>query len=156
MNLPWQYSWLAWHSGVNFMVWEHHGVNLQHDVQMEPPVNRQLITLPEQFLSRRCCHRGSWRAWLSWSRRAARGWRMRASRRSRTRTCQKKVSFWQINNVTVDTNLSPNLKLWNCLPIRQANVGPTILPGRGLSVMPADQRSRSSGEAYTLAYPLTL
>merc|ERR1719189_887508 len=53
-------------------------------------------------------------------------------------------------------NLSPNLKLWNCLPIRQAKVGPTILPGSGLSVIPADQRSRSSGEAYTLAYPLTL
>ena len=44
-------------------------------------------------------------------------------------------------------NLSPWRKLWNCLPIRQAKVGPTMLPGSGLSVMPADHRSMSSGEA---------
>ena len=50
-------------------------------------------------------------------------------------------------------NLSPCLKLWNCLPMRQARVGPTILPGRGLSVMPADHRSISSGEAYILLNP---
>ena len=28
------------------------------------------------------------------------------------------------------------LKLWNCLPMTQARVGPTMLPGRGLSVIP--------------------
>lgn len=50
-------------------------------------------------------------------------------------------------------NLSPCLKLWNCLPMRQARVGPTILPGSGLSVMPADHRSISSGEAYILLNP---
>ena len=38
-------------------------------------------------------------------------------------------------------NLSPNLMLWNDLPITQAKVGPTREPGRGISVIPADQRS---------------
>merc|ERR1719189_2047974 len=53
-------------------------------------------------------------------------------------------------------NLSPCLKLWNCFPMRQARVGPTMLPGSGLSVIPADHRSISSGDAYILLNPFTL
>ena len=39
------------------------------------------------------------------------------------------------------------LKLWNCLPMMQAKVGPTMEPGRGRSLMPAVHRSMSSGLA---------
>ena len=38
----------------------------------------------------------------------------------------------------------------------QAKVGPTMAPGSGLSEMPADHRSTSSGEEYTDAYADTV
>merc|ERR1711970_955368 len=52
-------------------------------------------------------------------------------------------------------NLSPYLKLWNCLPTMQAKVGPTMEPGRGLSVTPAVHKSISSGDSYSSLYPFT-
>ena len=44
----------------------------------------------------------------------------------------------------VRVNKENNLKLWNCLPMMQAKVGPTMDPGRGTSEMPADHMSMSS------------
>ena len=43
------------------------------------------------------------------------------------------------------SDLSPCLKLWKDLPMMQARVGPTMAPGLGTSLTPADQRSISSG-----------
>ena len=48
-------------------------------------------------------------------------------------------------NVIVMTNL----KLWNCLPMMQAKVGPTMEPGRGSSLIPAVHKSMSSGLSYS-------
>ena len=56
----------------------------------------------------------------------------------------------QPNIYSSDTNVIAvlNLKLWNCLPMMQAKVGPTMEPGRGSSLTPAVHRSMSSGLSY--------
>ena len=52
-------------------------------------------------------------------------------------------------------HLSPFLRLRNCWPMIQANVGPTIPPTTGLSAMPENANQRLENHFYEIVKALT-